>query len=708
MHAVIKLLATVILRLFYRAEVRGWNGPRPDRLIVVANHQSFLDGILLGALLPFQPTWVVHTLIWNQWHFRLLLRWLPVVVVDATSPLAMKTLARVVERGEPIMIFPEGRITVTGSLMKVYDGPAFLAARTGAHLLPVRIDGPLATPFSRMPWWYPQRLFPKIRLTVLPPETLHMPEGRTPRERRRRAAEELRRRLQRMMFVTEPVTTIHHAVLNTIERYGRDRVILEDIQRRPQTYGQMLRAILALGRLVAKLTQPGERVGVLLPSAAVTPSLLIGMFATRRVPAMLNFTAGADGLQSACEIAGIRLILTSQAFLDRAKLAPVVAALKNVEVLRLEDLRPRFTLLDKLWLVLWAKPRPRRVFQKLNPDDPAVVLFTSGSEGKPKGVVLSHRNIISNVNQIRGVIEFNSEDRFFNALPIFHSFGLTAGTILPLVSGCRLFLYPTPLHYRIIPELTYDTDSSVIFGTPTFLANYGKMAHPYDFYKVRFAVAGAEKLSEETRRLWSEKFGIRIIEGYGATECAPVIAANTAMAHRSGTVGEILPGIEHRLEPVPGIDKGGMLYVKGPNVMLGYLRADKPGVLQPLRNGWYETGDIVEIEDGFVRIVGRLKRFAKVAGEMVSLEVAERIAYAASPLRIHAATAVPDGRRGEVVVLYSEDPDLKREALVAAAAAQGAPEIAIARRVVFTAKLPRLGTGKLDYVTLSKIAQQPS
>ncbi len=708
MHSVIKLLASILLRIFYRAEVHGWRGARPERLVVIANHQSLLDGVLLGALLPFQPTWVVHTQIWNQWHFRMLLSWLPVVVVDATSPLAVKTLARLVERGEPIMIFPEGRITVTGSLMKIYDGPAFVAARTNAHILPVRIDGALDTPLGRMPSWHPGRLFPKIRLTVLPPEPLAMPEGRTPRERRRKAAEELRRRMQRMMFITEPVTSLHESLLRAVEKYGRGRVMLEDIQRKPQTYDHMLRAVLALGRLVSKMTQPGERVGVLLPSAAVTPSLLFGLFATRRVPAMLNFTAGSEGLQNACTIAGIRLILTSEAFLEKAKLASVVAGLQGVEVVKLEQLRPRFTLGDKLWLILWAKPKPRRVFQKVSPDEPAVVLFTSGSEGKPKGVVLSHRNILSNVNQIRGVIEFNSEDRFFNALPIFHSFGLTAGTLLPLICGCRLFLYPTPLHYRIIPELTYDTDSSVIFGTPTFLANYGKMAHPYDFYKVRFAVAGAEKLNEETRRLWSDKFGIRIIEGYGATECAPVISANTAMAHRAGTVGEILPGIEYRLEPVPGIEKGGMLHVKGPNVMLGYLRADQPGVVQPLEGGWYETGDIVEIEDGFVRIVGRLKRFAKVAGEMVSLEVAERIALAASPLKAHAATAVPDGRRGEVILLYTEDPSLKREDLTAAAARQGAPEIAIARRIVHTEKLPRLGTGKLDYVTLRKMAESTS
>ncbi|MCS7025285.1 MAG: bifunctional acyl-ACP--phospholipid O-acyltransferase/long-chain-fatty-acid--ACP ligase [Bryobacteraceae bacterium] len=709
----LRLLARVFLRLIFRLEVSGVPPlqPRP-RMLVVSNHESFADGVLIQSFLPFAITWVVHSQIARKWYFRLVLRWVSHILVDAANPLSMKRVLQAVEAGVPVGIFPEGRVTVTGSLMKIYDGTAFLAARSGATILPVHIEGCVNSWFSRMRPPYPVRWRPRVKLTFLPETSLPVAEASSAKQRRRMAGEAMRRMMQENMVVCRTPKTLFDALLDAIELHGRRAPILEDIRPKTDTYGELLKASLALGRLISKLTAEGERVGVLLPNAGPAVATLFGLFAFRRIPAMLNYTAGVDGMQSAIDLACLRLILTSRAFVEKAKLTGKLAQLKNVRTVYLEDLRPMFGLRDKLWLLFWALWFPRQVRRPTRPTDPAVVLFTSGSEGKPKGVVLSHDNILANIRQVAAVIEFSNKDRFFVAMPMFHSFGLTACTILPVVSGTPIFLYPSPLHYRMVPELTYDRDCTVLFGTPTFLKNYARFANPYDFYCLRYVVAGAEKLTEDVRSLYLDRFGLRILEGYGATECSPVVAVNSPKAYRRGSVGQLLPGMEARLAPVAGIERGGRLHVRGPNVMLGYLKYDAPGVLQApvseFGDGWYDTGDLVEIDaEGFLFILGRLKRFAKIAGEMVALELVEKIAVEASPKFAHGAVSCRDPNRGEILVLFTEDRSLRREQLVEAARRLGAPEVAVPRKVEFLEKLPRLGSGKTDYVTLNQLADSP-
>jgi acyl-[acyl-carrier-protein]-phospholipid O-acyltransferase/long-chain-fatty-acid--[acyl-carrier-protein] ligase len=280
---------------------------------------------------------------------------------------------------------------------------------------------------------------------------------------------------------------------------------------------------------------------------------------------------------------------------------------------------------------------------------------------------------------------------------------------MPLFCGVGFYLYTTPLRYRVIPEIAYMRDCTFVFGTSTFLARYGREAHAYDFYRVRYVISGAEKLNSEVAELWQQKFGLRILEGYGATECAPVLALNTPLACKAQSVGRFLPAVEHRLLALEGLARGGRLHVRGPNLMLGYYRYEQPGVLQPPKSaagtGWYDTGDVVDIDaDGFVTVLGRVMRFAKIAGEMVALEAVERVATHAAPGYQHAAMVEVIAGSGESTLLFTTDPNLSRAVLQRSAKLLGSQELAVARRIVHVKELPLLGSGKTDYVTLQALA----
>jgi acyl-[acyl-carrier-protein]-phospholipid O-acyltransferase/long-chain-fatty-acid--[acyl-carrier-protein] ligase len=706
MAAMLISLLKLICRIVFRVNVSGIaNLPKQGKLLIIANHESFLDGLLLGLFLPIRATFVVHTSVLNHWLFRQFLKLTPYLAVDPSSPMAMKKVIKLLESGQPVVIFPEGRITLTGSLMKVYDGPGFVAAKTGAMVLPVRIEGAAHSYFSRLKPAHPKKLFPKVNISILPVRQIAMPKASDARMRRKQAGDAMRREMQNMLFSSTQINTLFEAFLDAVTHYGRGTMLVEDMRQQEESYGELLKKSLALGKLATKISQPNENVGVLMPNVTNTICLIFGLSAFGRVPAMLNYTAGSAGIQNACTAACITTIISAKEFIKVANLEQTVDGLQHVKIVYLEDLRTRFSWLDKLWLIGFALWLPRLATQKSNPNDPAVVLFTSGSEGKPKGVVHSHSTILANIAQIKSIIDFSMQDKFMMVLPLFHAFGFTCGAIMPLVAGSRLFVYPSPLHYRVIPEVIYDRGCTVLFGTSTFLGNYAKFANPYDFYKLRYVVAGAEKLNEEVRNVYVDKFGIRILEGYGATECAPVLAVNTPMANRLGSVGTLIPGLEAKLEKVPGIADGALLSVRGPNVMLGYYLYDRPGVIEATNDGWHSTGDIVHIdEDGFLFIKGRVKRFAKIAGEMVSLETAESIANHASPAHQHAASTQNDAARGENIVLFTTDTTLTREALSLSAKTLGYPELAIAKKLVVIETLPLLGTGKTDYISLKAMA----
>ncbi|MER2604501.1 MAG: acyl-[ACP]--phospholipid O-acyltransferase [Siculibacillus sp.] len=698
----------LIYRVFYRLEVEGGEHLENlgDRVVVALNHVSFLDAGLALALMEREPVFAIDSAIATRWWVKPFLKVARALALDPLKPMATRTLIHAVEDGDPLVIFPEGRLTVTGSLMKVYDGAGLVAVKSGATVVPVRIEGLEQTPFTRLdPSQVRRRLFPKVKVTVLPGTPLAVDPALTGRNRRRAAGAALYGVMSDLIYRTTPTDrSVIDAVIAAAKLHGPGRVAVEDPVTGSLTYRRLLAGARVLGRRLSKLAPVGGAVGVMLPNANGAVVTFLGLHSAGRVPAMINFTAGAAGILAATRAAEVKTIVTARAFVEKGRLESLIAALeKEVAILWLEDVRAEIGTIERLiGLANWKRPLVRR-----GPDDPVAVLFTSGSEGTPKGVVLSSRNMLSNTAQAAARIDFGRNDKVLDVLPVFHSFGLTAGLVLPLVSGVPVFLYPSPLHYRVVPELVYGFNATILFGTDTFLAGYARAAHPYDFRSLRHVVAGAEPVKEATRRTWMEKFGLRILEGYGVTETAPVVALNTPMFNRFGTVGRILPGLEPRLEPVTGIDEGGRLFLRGPNVMLGYLRVENPGVLEPPTDGWHDTGDIVKIDaEGFVTILGRAKRFAKIGGEMVSLAAVEKLASLIWPDAQVAAAAVPDPRKGERVVLATTAIGVTRSDFVAAARAHGATELMYPAEILVWEHMPLLGTGKIDNVAVTRLVRE--
>ncbi len=520
-------------------------------------------------------------------------------------------------------------------------------------------------------------------------------------------------------------TTLFAAFLAAADAHGAGKLILEDAERSPLTYKRLILGSLVLGAKLAAVSRRAETVGVLLPNVNAMVVTLLGLNAFGRVAALLNFTAGARNLVSAVTTGVIAKVVTSRRFIDQAKLDDVVAAIaateiapgKRVEIVYLEDIRKTIGTADKLlgaFRGFWPAALHRS--HALRPDQPAVVLFTSGTEGTPKGVALSNRNLVANAQQIfaHGTDVLSPRDTMMNPLPMFHSYGLTAGTLMPLLHGIKVVLYPSPLHYKQVPKLVRETASTLMVATDTFLQGYGRAADPEDLVSVRYVVAGAERVKDATRALWNT-YGTQILEGYGCTECSPVLACNVPSATLAGSVGRLLPGIEYRLDPVEGIAEGGKLVVKGPNVMLGYIMADKPGVIVPPPDGWHDTGDIVTIGEtggtmgdsaGFVTIRGRAKRFAKIGGEMVSLAAVETMAAGLWPDGNHVVVALPDPRKGEQLVLITDKPDADKNALLRHAQSAGFPEMWVPKAILVVGAIPVLGSGKTDFPAAIEMARQ--
>jgi acyl-[acyl-carrier-protein]-phospholipid O-acyltransferase/long-chain-fatty-acid--[acyl-carrier-protein] ligase len=675
-------------------------------MLIAPNHVSLIDGPLLHAVLPIDASFAVDTGIAKAWWAKPFLKLIRHYTMDPSKPLAARELIKLVASGEPVVIFPEGRITVTGSIMKVYDGTAMIADKADAVVVPIRIDGAQRSHLSYLKNGEIKRAwFPKVTISILPPVKLAIDEALRGKVRRNAAGAALQDVMVDAVVKTAMLDrTLFEALAHAYRDRDTGKPILADALGTKLTYRKLVLGAQVLGLKLEQGTRVGENVGVLLPNSAGVAVVFMALQTIGRTPAMLNFSAGPANVLSAMKAAQVRTVLTSKAFVEKGKLDKLIAAIgSEAKVVYLEDVRAGIGAADKIrGLLAGTRPRVAR-----DAEDPAVVLFTSGSEGTPKGVVLSHRNLLANAAQTLARVDANANDKVFNVLPVFHSFGLTGGLIMPLLAGIPIFMYPSPLHYRIVPELVYQTGATILFGTDTFLSGYARSAHAYDFRTLRLVVAGAEAVKDRTRQVYMERYGIRVLEGYGVTETAPVLAMNTPMFNQPGTVGRLSPLMEYRLDPVPGIAEGGRLSVRGPNVMLGYLRAENPGVLEPLPDGWHDTGDIVTINAaGFIAIKGRAKRFAKIAGEMVSLSAVESVASALWPQATSVAVSLPDQRKGERIVLLTTQKDADRAAMQRHTKAIGATELSVPADIRIVDKVPLLGSGKTDYVASTALAKE--
>jgi acyl-[acyl-carrier-protein]-phospholipid O-acyltransferase/long-chain-fatty-acid--[acyl-carrier-protein] ligase len=704
-----------LLRLLYRFEAfneETANAPGP--VLLLPNHVSWWDWILIGVCLEDDWKFVTSSVVANSsWLHRKIMANRRTFPIDVNSAYAVKHMAEYLQAGGRLVLFPEGRISWTGSLMKLFDGTGFLIHRTRAKVITAHIRGATILPFSRGP--DRKRLFPKLTVHFSglqqPPEVGHVSAGKA----RRKLTLWARDRMVLQQFETEMAfgqSTLPSAILDAArERPGA--AILQDASMECLTYRKLLAGATLLSRQWARLCS-GNRVGVLLPNVNAMPVTLLSLWAAGKVPAIFNYTAGTAAMLTCARVAQVREIITSKAFLSKAGLDVSGFHSAGVNLVFLEDVRPRISGLQRLAAIARQRLRPDL---RMAPgvtvlgaeQQAAVILFTSGSEGEPKAVELSHSNLLANIRQMLAIIDINSTDRFFNALPLFHSFGLSVGMLMPLVRGIYTFLYLSPLHYKVVPSVLYDLRCTVFFGTNTFLTGYARKAHPYDFHTVRYLYAGAEKLQESTTDLWMRKFGVRIIEGYGATECSPCVSANTIMEPRHGSAGRLLPGIERRIESIEGVAEGGRLYVRGPNIMRGYLNPEPNAKFQAL-GGWYDTGDIVRVdEEGYLHIMGRLKRFAKVSGEMVSLAAVEDALSGAFPqfgLRFACSVVtLPDEFKGEKLILVSNDERLTIDQVRAALRAKGLSNLTVPREIRHIHEIPRLGTGKVNHRELEKIVR---
>ena len=708
----IRFISRIFARVLFGFKIHNADALKATGpVLLVPNHASWFDWWIVGMCLQEDWKFVVSsTRAESHWIFKFVMRNRFTFPIDNASPFAIKEMSNFLKSGGRLVLFAEGRLTETGSLMKLFEGTGFLLEKTNAKIITCYQRNAHRLPYSKHPGW--KKIFP--RLTIHFGEPQSTPQSLSNRFDAREAYTQwLREQLMELQFRIE-MKLGPQDLLTAIASMGRARpksIVLEDVTGQRLNHRMVMVGSEVLSRKFQNLLSPEiERVGLLLPNVNATPITLLALWRLGKVPAILNYSSGVSIMQTCSDLAGVKQIITSQAFLEKAGIDIQPMKKNGIEFIYLEEVRKKISVSTKLSILMKHKCRLAKSQFHITQDKTAVVLFTSGSEGIPKGVELTHKNILSNLRQLLVMVDILDTDSIFNCLPMFHSFGLVVGTLLPLCRGLRTTIFPSPLQYRVIPTAVYNSNSTIFLSTNTFLNGYAKKAHPYDFRNVRYLLAGAEKIQQATSDTWARKFGIRITEAYGVTECSPGISANTKADNRFGSVGRILPDMKWKLEPVDGVKDAGRLFVKGPNVMKGYLNKEANEAFQSL-NGWYDTGDIVKIdEDGYFWIKGRAKRFAKISGEMVSLTAVEDALAGAFPNHGEdceiAVIAITDEDKGEKLIAVTNEPNLTTSEIRNAVADAGLINLCTPREIHVLKEIPKLGTGKLNHREAQRLVEE--
>ena len=702
-----RIIVRFVLNLFFRVEVKGWENWQKagNGVLIAPNYVSFIDPLILAVFLPEKVPFAVERRLTKKRFVSLFLPLAETHILDADAPLTLKFFLSLLKNGGRCVIFPELQPTTTGNPMKVSRGVAMIADHTDANILPINITGTDLTPFSRIQHQRGLRFFSKVTISIFPARKLNLPQNIEGSRRNALAGRALEKIMEdAAMFARRREKPFWDILLDSRDAYGGNTRVFCDYGQKPITYNGLITRILLISEALAARKLEGDHIGVLLPNSVGDVVTIYGLQKIGKLPAMLNFSLGGRSLVNCCRTAQLKTVITSRKFIELGKLEALTDAITaaGVKIFWLEDIAPDITTVRKVSAAL------RAPFQKAKPvcgDDEkaALILFTSGSEGAPKGVVLSYKNLNTNHAQMYTRVDFFRSDRALTIMPIFHSFGL-CGIFMPVSLGFMVVLYPSPLHYKTIPTICYDERITILFATDTFLNGYARAAQDnYDFSTIHLLIQGGEKLKASTQETWFNRFGIRIIEGYGVTECSPVVANNYYAHFKPGSVGLLCSGEEYRIEPVEGVHEGGRLWLKGDNIMMGYLRVTNPGVIEPPKDGWYDTGDIVSIdEDGYVTILGRAKRFAKVGGEMISLAAVEEVLCEIWPDDKHAVMMLHGGPKGETLALVTTRPELKRDEVRQKLGEAGMAEIAMPKKVISMEDMPLLSTGKVDYVSLEE------